>query len=80
MIILLIALLVLGPNEVPRIARTLGRGLREIERAKNELRDSIQFDLDEKETPETASAEENVNEEEEVSAEEKTDETSQHGR
>lgn len=50
LIILLIALLVLGPNEIPKLAKTLGRGMRELERAKNELKDSIQFEIDEKET------------------------------
>jgi len=49
LIILLIALLVLGPNEIPKLAKTLGRGMRELERAKNELKDSIQFEIDEKE-------------------------------
>ena len=44
LIILLIALLVLGPKEIPKIAKTLGRGLRELERAKNELRNSIEFE------------------------------------
>ncbi len=52
LIILLIALLVLGPNEIPKLAKSLGRGMRELERAKNELRDSIQFEMDEKETNE----------------------------
>ena len=47
LIILLLALLVLGPKEIPRIARTLGRGLREIERAKDELKESIEFEADE---------------------------------
>jgi Tat protein translocase TatB subunit len=75
LIILLIALLVLGPDEIPKIARTLGRGMREIERAKNELRDSIQFEMDEKDTPQKASAEEDVNaEKEKVNTDEKTDE------
>ena len=46
LIILLIALLVLGPKEIPKIARTLGRGLREIERAKDELKESIEFEAD----------------------------------
>ena len=52
LIILLIALLVLGPNEIPKLAKTLGRGMREIERAKNELKDSINFELEEKEARE----------------------------
>lgn len=50
LIILVIALLVLGPNEIPKIARTLGRGMRELERAKNELKNSIQYELDEQES------------------------------
>jgi len=48
LIIMLIALLVLGPKEIPKIARTLGRGLREIERAKDELKQSIEFEVDDK--------------------------------
>lgn len=55
LIILVIALLVLGPNEIPKIAKTLGRGMRELERAKNELKDSIQFEIDEQESLETKS-------------------------
>ena len=47
LIILLLALLVLGPKEIPKIARTLGRGLREIERAKDELKKSIEFEVNE---------------------------------
>lgn len=67
LIILVIALLVLGPNEIPRVAKTLGRGMREIERAKNELKDSIQFDIDEEESreaeePEKSAVEENTEE------------------
>ncbi|MEW6146254.1 MAG: twin-arginine translocase TatA/TatE family subunit [Thermodesulfobacteriota bacterium] len=63
LIILLIALLVLGPNEIPKLAKTLGRGMRELERAKNELRDSIEFDIEEKETREAKKPEETADEE-----------------
>lgn len=63
LIILLIALLVLGPNEIPKLAKTLGRGMRELERAKNELKDSIQFEIDEKETREAKAPEKTENEE-----------------
>ncbi len=45
LIILVIALLVLGPKEIPKIAKTLGRGMRELERAKNELKSSIEFEI-----------------------------------
>lgn len=73
LIILLIALLVLGPNEIPKLAKTLGRGMRELERAKNELKDSIQFEIDEKEAREAKAPEKTENEE---SAEDKEEEES----
>lgn len=43
-IILIVTILILGPNEIPRVARTLGKGLREIQRAKDELKKSIEFE------------------------------------
>lgn len=49
LIILLIALLILGPKEIPRVARTIGRGMRELDRAKDEFRKSIEFEADENE-------------------------------
>ena len=45
-IILLIAIIVLGPKEIPRIARTLGKGMREIQRAKDDLKKNIEFEED----------------------------------
>ena len=48
LVILLIALLILGPKEIPKLARTLGRGMREIERTKDELKQSISFEEDDK--------------------------------
>ncbi len=45
-IILVIALIVLGPKEIPKVARTLGRGMRELERAKNDLKKNIEFNED----------------------------------
>ena len=51
LIILLIAILVLGPKEIPKIARTIGRGMRQLQRAKDELRQTLDNDLyDEEET------------------------------
>ncbi len=49
LIILLIALLVLGPREIPKIAKTLGRGMRELQRAKDELRQTLTTEVEEKE-------------------------------
>ena len=43
-IILIIALLILGPKEIPKIARTLGKGMRELQRAKDELKKNIEFE------------------------------------
>ncbi|MCY3625582.1 MAG: twin-arginine translocase TatA/TatE family subunit [Candidatus Dadabacteria bacterium] len=50
LIILFIALIVLGPKELPKVARTLGRGIRELQRAKDDLKKNIEFedDFDEK--------------------------------
>jgi len=41
LIILLIALLVLGPNEIPKVARAIGKTMRDLQRTKDELRESI---------------------------------------
>jgi TatA/E family protein of Tat protein translocase len=49
LIILLIALLILGPKEIPRVARTIGRGMRELDRAKDEFRKSIEFEANKNE-------------------------------
>jgi sec-independent protein translocase protein TatB len=38
MVILVIALLVIGPKKLPEMARSLGRGLAEFRRASNDLR------------------------------------------
>jgi len=71
LIILVIALLILGPKEIPKIAKTLGRGMRELERAKNELKNSIQYEIDEQESreakePEKSAPAENAEEAEAV--------------
>lgn len=47
LIILCIALVVLGPKELPRVARTVGRGIRELQRARDDLRKNIEFEDDE---------------------------------
>jgi len=46
LIVLVIALLLLGPKEIPKIARTIGRGMRELERAKDELKKTIEFEAE----------------------------------
>jgi len=46
MLIFVIALLIFGPKELPRIARTLGKAMGELRRASDELRDGIQREID----------------------------------
>lgn len=70
LIILLIALLVLGPKEIPKLAKTLGRGMRELERAKNELRESIEFEEEEDTRTAKPSSEDDDSHEEKTDAEE----------
>ena len=41
LLILVVALLVLGPKRLPEAARSLGRGLAEFRRASSELRQSL---------------------------------------
>lgn len=45
-IILVVALLVIGPQKFPGMLRSLGRGLGELKRATNEIRDSVQSEMD----------------------------------
>jgi TatA/E family protein of Tat protein translocase len=41
LVILVVALLVLGPKRLPEVARSLGRGMAEFRRASSELRSSL---------------------------------------
>ncbi len=41
LVILVVALLVFGPDRLPELARSLGRGLAEFRRASNDLRRSV---------------------------------------
>ena len=58
MIIFVIALLVFGPKELPKIAKTIGKAMAELRRASDELRDGIQREIDvaTREEPETPAA------------------------
>ena len=53
MIILMVALIVVGPKRLPEIGRTIGRAFSELRRVQEEVRDTIRFDLedDEQEPP-----------------------------
>jgi TatA/E family protein of Tat protein translocase len=47
LLILVIALIVVGPRKLPEIGRSLGKGLREVRKAQDEVRKTIQVNLDE---------------------------------
>jgi TatA/E family protein of Tat protein translocase len=53
LVILVVALLVFGPDRLPELARNLGRGLAEFRRASNDLRRSV---LEASEEPPAAKA------------------------
>ena len=44
-VILIIALIVIGPNRLPEIGRILGRGLREIKKAADEIKDQVSIEI-----------------------------------
>ena len=47
LVILVVALLVLGPKRLPEMARSLGRGMAEFRRASTELRNTLYAPLEE---------------------------------
>jgi Tat protein translocase TatB subunit len=46
MVILMVALIVVGPKRLPEIGRQIGRAFTELRRVQDEVRDTIRFDLD----------------------------------
>ncbi len=46
LLLLAIALIVLGPNKLPDLAKSLGRAMREFKKATSEFKESIQIDED----------------------------------
>ena len=57
LVILVVALLVLGPKKLPEIARSLGRGMAEFRRASNEFTRTLSASLDEPPPPPARAAE-----------------------
>lgn len=43
-LVLVLALLVLGPDKLPQVAKTIGRAMREMRRATNDLRMNMELD------------------------------------
>jgi Tat protein translocase TatB subunit len=46
LVILLIALIVVGPQRLPELTRSLGKGLREFRKVQDEVKDMVKLDLD----------------------------------
>ena len=46
LVILVVALLVLGPKRLPEMARSLGRGMAEFRRSSSDLRNSLHSPID----------------------------------
>jgi sec-independent protein translocase protein TatA len=46
LLILVVALLVVGPRRLPELGRSIGKGIREIRKAQEEVRKTIQVNLD----------------------------------
>lgn len=44
-LVLAVALIVVGPKRLPEMARLLGRGLNELRKVQDEVRDMVKFDL-----------------------------------
>lgn len=51
MLILLVALIVVGPKRLPEVGRTIGKSLREIRKVQDEVKSTIRFDLDDEKPP-----------------------------
>jgi sec-independent protein translocase protein TatA len=47
LLILLVALVVVGPRKLPELGRSIGKGLRELRKAQDEVRKTIQVNMDE---------------------------------
>ena len=62
LVILLIALIILGPKEIPKVARTLGRAMREFQRVTDELRHTIDMEIENDERASAKSPENRVEE------------------
>ena len=46
MVIMVIALLVVGPKRLPEVGKSIGKGLREFRRAQEEVRNTLRMDLE----------------------------------
>lgn len=52
-IIIVIALIVVGPRGLPKLGRSLGRAMRDFKREARELKQAVEFEIDEEERRES---------------------------
>jgi TatA/E family protein of Tat protein translocase len=50
-VVLIIALVVVGPNRLPELGRSIGRALREFRKIQDDVKDTIKFDLNDDREP-----------------------------
>ena len=50
-VILIVALLVVGPTKLPEVGRSIGRGLREFRKAQDEVQRTLRLSLDDTDEP-----------------------------
>jgi Tat protein translocase TatB subunit len=50
-LILIVALVVVGPQRLPELGRTIGKALREFRKIQDDVKDTIRFDLDDDPEP-----------------------------
>ena len=46
LVVLLIALIVLGPKEIPKVAKTMGRIMNNLQKAKEDLKHAIDIEIE----------------------------------
>jgi sec-independent protein translocase protein TatA len=51
LLILIVALVVVGPQRLPELGRTIGRTLREFRKIQDDVKDTLKFDLNEGSEP-----------------------------
>jgi sec-independent protein translocase protein TatA len=51
LIVLIIALVVVGPQRLPELGRTIGKVLREFRKIQDDVKDTLKFDLDDDPEP-----------------------------
>jgi sec-independent protein translocase protein TatB len=52
-VILILALVLLGPKRLPEVARTVGKGMRELRRATEDIKDTVETEFYKLEHPES---------------------------